>query len=94
MTRDRDDLDVSQKPLSGLDSTFANTNIVVLILFALCCNVLCYLPLILSLIGVMTCTDEKAKSNARLCLIISAIVSILGTIGGVVNQMNNPGGGF
>jgi hypothetical protein len=96
---DEDDDDMpsvrKKEPLTGLNGMFANTSMVVLIIFALCCNGLCYLPFILSLIGVLTCTDETAKSNARLCLIISGIMSVIITIGGVIRNMNaGPGGGF
>ncbi len=75
------------EPLSGMNAMFANTNIVLLILFSLCCNWMCFLPLILSIVGVTTCTDEKAKSNAKICLIISGIVVVLGTISSIVQQL-------
>jgi hypothetical protein len=94
MSRDDDDLDVQKRPLSGLDGMYANTNIVILIIFSLCCNGLCFLPLILSLIGTLTCRDETAKSNARLSLIISCIGALLTVGGSFFRAMNQPGGGF
>jgi hypothetical protein len=93
---DEDDDDMpsvrKNEPLTGMNGLFANTNIVILVIFAFCCNSLCLLPLILSIIGVVTCTDQKAKSNATICLIISGIATALQVIGGWVNQMSNPGG--
>ena len=74
---DDDDLrPVRKRELSGLDGMFANTNMVVLVLFGLCCNGLCFLPLILSIIGVTTCTDETARSNAKIVMIISIVMSM------------------
>ena len=72
---------------------YANTNIVILIFFSFCCNGLCLLPLILSIVGVVTCTDEKAKSNAKICLIVSCVSLVLGVISSVVQQMAGVGGG-
>jgi glutaminase len=76
-----------------MDSLYANTNIVVLILFSLCCNGLCLLPLILSVVGVLTCTDEKAKSNAKLSLIISAIMVTIGVVANIARFALGVGGG-
>ena len=82
MARDRDDEDdlpsiQNNRPLSGMDGLFANTSIVVLVIFSVCCS---GIALILSLIGVFVCTDERAKSNARMVLIISGVVLVIGTI--------------
>jgi hypothetical protein len=65
----------------GLDGMFANTHIVFLILFAFCCN---YLALILGIVGMLTCTDPRAKQNALVVTIISAIVAFSGTAGSFV----------
>ena len=35
-------------------------------------------------IGVTTCKDEKAKSNARTCMIISGIMSVIIVIGNII----------
>jgi hypothetical protein len=59
----------------GLDGMFGNTNIVVLILFGVCCGGLAF---ILGIIGLITCTDPIAKRNAL-------IVTILGGIFGGVH---------
>jgi hypothetical protein len=82
------------EPLTGMNGFYGNTNIVVLILFSLCCNGLCFLPLILSIVGVTSCTDEKAKSNAKMCLIISAIMTVIGVIGNVIRFSLGGAGGM
>ena len=74
---DDDDLPSVKKkePLSGLDAMYANTNMVVLVLFAVCCS---GIAAILSLVALLTCKDAKAKANATTTLIIAAIVTVLG----------------
>ena len=73
--RDDDDRPARGGQLGPLDKMFRDTNIVILILFSLCCGLIAF---ILSLIGVLTAKDPKAKSNATLVLIISGIVTALG----------------
>ncbi|WP_171470436.1 hypothetical protein [Frigoriglobus tundricola] len=51
---------------------YKNTNIVVLILFGLCCGLIAF---VLSLVAYLTGKDPKAKSNALVVLIIGAITS-------------------
>lgn len=74
MPREFDDLapTTAKGPLDGM---FANTNIVVLILFGVCCGVI---ALVLSLIAYLTAKSPKAKSNALIVLIISGIITVLG----------------
>jgi hypothetical protein len=74
---DDDDYDVRRRPakLSGMDGFFTNTNIVVLVLFALCCN---GIALILGIVGLITCTDEVAKRNALTVTIIGGIITVVG----------------
>jgi hypothetical protein len=90
---DDDDDDIpsvrKKEPLSGLDGFFANTSTVVLVIFAFCCG---GIALILSIIGVIICKDETAKSNARLVLIISGIITALSVIANVMNSMGGMGG--
>ncbi len=57
---------------SGLDGLFGNTNIVLLIIFSICCNGIAF---ILGIIGLLVCTDPIAKRNAL-------IVTILGFLFG------------
>jgi len=74
---DDDDIDVGKKPLSGLDGMFANTNMAILIIFGCCCG---GIAAILGLVGVLTCTDPKAKSNATIVMIIGAVSMVLGIV--------------
>lgn len=91
--RDRDDDDddhdrpVAKGPLDGM---FANTNIVVLVLFALCCRGLAF---ILAAICYFTAKDPKAKSNATLVLVIDAVLIIVGVILNVTGALAGLGAG-
>ncbi len=60
--------------MGPLDNMYANTNIVVLILFALCCN---GIATILSLIAYLTAKDPTAKSNALITLIIAGLLTVV-----------------
>ena len=53
-----------------LDKLFRDTNVVILVIFGICCN---WIAAILGLIGMLTGKDEKAKSNARLTLIVGVV---------------------
>jgi hypothetical protein len=85
---DRDD-DIRQ-PMGPLDKMYRDTNIVVLIIFSVCCSGIAF---ILSLIAVLTGKDPKAKSNATISLIISAILAVIGVIANVVMMSQGPRGG-
>jgi hypothetical protein len=61
-----------------MDALFANTNIIVLVIFSFCCNGIAQ---ILGIVGLVVCKDPKAKSNAMTVTIISAIVTSLAVIG-------------
>jgi hypothetical protein len=63
--------------LGPLDKMFRDTNIVILVIFAICCGII---AIILSLIGYLTAKDPKAKSNALLVLIISGALTIIGVV--------------
>ena len=60
-----------------LDKTFRDTNIVVLVLFALCCRGLAF---ILGLVCYLTAKDPKAKSNALVVVLIDGILTALGVV--------------
>jgi hypothetical protein len=60
--------------LTGIDGLFANTNIVVLILFSCLCN---GIALILGIVGLVTCKDPTAKKNAMIVTIAGAIFAAL-----------------
>ncbi len=62
----------SSRPLSGLDRFFVE-NFILAIILSVCCNVV---GLILSLLGVITCKDPKAKNNAIICLIVWAVFHV------------------
>jgi hypothetical protein len=72
-----DDLDVRLPPkhrLTGLDATFANTHIVTLVIFSLCCG---WIALILGIVGLITCKDPRARQNALIVTIISAVFTVV-----------------
>ena len=77
--RDRDDYDDygPAKKLGPLDGMFAKTNVVILVLFALCCN---GIALILGAVGYFTAVDPKAKSNAFLTMVLGGIITVVGIV--------------
>lgn len=70
--------------LGPLDKMFRDTNIVVLILFAVCCGII---ALALGLVGMLTAKDPKAKSNATLVVIISGILTAISVVLQVTGAM-------
>ena len=58
--------------LTGLDGVFAKTNIVILVLFGVCCGII---ALIFGIVGLIACNDPRAKQNALIVTIISGIVT-------------------
>ena len=88
---DLDDLPIRRDaPLTGMDAFFANTNTVVLVIFGLCCGCI---PLVLSIIGLAICKDEKARSNATLLLIVSIVGVVAAAILQVMQGAMQQGGG-
>jgi len=78
--RDRygDDLDVSRPPrreLGWLDRQFLDTNIVVLVIFSLCCNGIAFA---IGLAGVIACQDPDAKQKAMITMIVGGVITALG----------------
>jgi hypothetical protein len=72
---DADDLPrIRKKPMSGLDGTFANTSLPILIIFGMCCS---GIALILSIVGLATCHDPTARKNATIVLIISIVFVVI-----------------
>ncbi len=84
-----DDDDGDRGRSGGLDGMFANTSLPMLILFPLCCGVF---ALIFAIIGVATCRDPQARSNAQLVLIISLISSGIGIALNVMGFVGGFGG--
>jgi succinate dehydrogenase/fumarate reductase cytochrome b subunit len=74
---DYDDAPRSSGAKGPLDNMFANTNIVILILFALCCGII---ALVLALVCYFTAKDPKAKSNAMLIIAIDVVLFIVGIV--------------
>ncbi|MCE9558104.1 MAG: DUF4339 domain-containing protein [Armatimonadetes bacterium] len=68
----------SNVPESWLDQQYANTSVVVLVLFSFCCGII---ALIMAIVAYFTCQNPKAKQNAMLSIIISGIMVVLGTFG-------------
>jgi uncharacterized membrane protein len=82
----RDDFDDDRPVRSGgqlgpLDKMYRDTNIVVLILFGVCCGLIAF---ILSLVAMLTAKDPKAKSNARLVVIISGLLTVISVVAQIV----------
>jgi len=77
--------------LTGLDGMFAKTNIVILVLFGICCG---GVALILGIVGLVTCKDPRAKRNAMIVVITNVvaiaiwlvIVLVSGLAGGLAGQ--------
>src|SRR5262245_48221522 len=65
-----DDRPRRKRQLTGLDGMFANTSMVALILFGLCCG---EVSLILGIVGLAACEDETARRNAIIVTIVSAV---------------------
>lgn len=79
----REDDDYDDRPSGGggakgpLDGMYANTNIVVLVIFGVCCR---GIALILSAICYFTAKDPKAKSNAMIVMAIDGGLIVVGII--------------
>ena len=59
---------------SWLDKQYANTSMVVLVIFSFCCG---GIALIFSIVAYFTCQNPTAKQNALICMIISGIMTVL-----------------
>ena len=86
---DVDDLPVRKKEMGPLDGMFKDTSMVILVIFACCCN---GIALILGIIALVTAKDPTAKSNAMTVTIIAGIVTFLGVIGQIARIAINVGG--
>jgi hypothetical protein len=98
MARERDeniDDDYDDRParagaMGPLDGMYRNTNIVVLVLFGLCCNGIAF---ILSLVAFLTAKDPKAKSNAMMVMIIGGVVTAISIVLQVAGVLGGAAGG-
>ena len=78
MPRPEDEFtDQPPRRLTGMDGLFGNTNIVALILFGFCCGTI---ALVLGIVGLVTCTDPRAKQNAMIVTLISGIMHVVGLV--------------
>ncbi len=59
---------------------FFNSNIVILIIFSICCSPIAF---ILGIVGLITCTDATAKRNALVVTILGAIFGGLGVVSSI-----------
>jgi hypothetical protein len=82
---DDDSSDIRSKKLTGMDGMFGNTNIVMLILFGFCCG---GIALILGIVGLATCKDPKARTNAMIVTILGAVSTAIGVGVQVVSLMS------
>lgn len=63
--------------LGPLDKMYRDTNIVILVIFGICCGLIAF---ILSLVAYLTAKDEKAKSNALIVMIVGAVLTAIGIV--------------
>ena len=73
-----DDYEAPQ--LQWIDRFFKNTNIVLLLIFAFCCQLI---ALVFGIVGLATCKDADAKQRALIVTIIAAVEIVLGGLGRV-----------
>jgi len=67
--------------LTGLDGMFANTHVVVFVLFACLCN---GIALILGIIGLIVCKDPTARQNALITTIIAGLITAVAVVAQVM----------
>ncbi len=71
----RRERDVSFRKRSWLEKELINTNIVILVLFGLCCG---GIAAITGLIGVLTCQEPEARQKATILLVIGGCMMAVG----------------
>jgi hypothetical protein len=69
-----------------MDAFFGNTNMVLLIILAVCCN---GIALILGIIGLITCKDPVAKNNALIVTIIGGIITALAVFANIAASLSH-----
>lgn len=68
---------MSDSQLGPLDKMYRDTNIVILVIFGVCCS---GIALILSLVAYFTGKDAKAKQNAMIVAIIGGAIMAVNVI--------------
>jgi hypothetical protein len=86
---DREDDDeitarIIRRRRSWLDQQFADTSIVLLVLFPMCCGLV---ALVFGIVGVAACQEPKARRNALIVLIISVAWIAIAFVVQVVNLL-------
>jgi hypothetical protein len=71
------------KPMGWLDRQFANTGLVILVLFALCCG---EIALIFGLVGAIACEHPRARRNAQVVLAVGIARFVLAIIYVILNR--------
>jgi hypothetical protein len=91
--RDDDDFDDLRRPqqLTGLDALFVNTSFPLLVLFPMCCGVP---ALVLGILGIAMCKDERARGRAKMVVIIFVIVHVLAFFVGLIHAILEAEGGL
>ena len=71
---------IRQQPPNWIEQQFKNTNIVLLVIFSVCCSLI---ALVFGILGLAMSKDPEAKQKALVVTIIAGIMVVLGTIGRV-----------
>ncbi len=83
--RDDDDYDdvrdrIRRAPperLTGIDGMFANTHVVMLVLFSCLCGGIAF---IFGIVGLIACKDPRARQNALITTIVSGVLIAVGVV--------------
>ncbi len=90
MSRDFDDRPARTGELGPLDKMYRDTNVVILVLFGICCGIIAF---VLSLVAFLTAKDPVAKSNAKLVMIVGIIMFVIGILLNVLGVLGGLAGG-
>lgn len=71
------------EPLTGMDKFYADSFAIVIIM-SICCGLI---GLIVNVLALVQCKNEKAKGNAKIGLIISIVMTLVGIGANVFMQM-------
>lgn len=70
-----------EEEMGWLDQTFANTSMVLLVLFPLCCSVI---ALVFGIVGVAGCQTSEGKKRALIVLLIAVCTVVFQVIIGIL----------
>ena len=74
---------IRQQPPNWIEQQFKNTNIVLLVIFSLCCSLI---ALVFGILGLTMSKDPEAKQKAMIVTIIAGISFALGVVWQVVQM--------